>query len=410
MFDIDKWQEILITIRKNPLRSFLTSFSVGWGILMLVTLLGLGQGLENGIRQEFEGDAINSIWIRNGQTSLPYEGFQEGRNIRLTVDDYEELKRRMPKGEAITARFYIPGTVSVTYNNETTSYSVRCVHPGHQTVENTYMVSGRYLNQPDLDLRRKVALVGRRTIEELFEGEDPIGKSLEVNGVSFLIVGVYGEESEREEEVIYLPITTAMTAFGGSRFVNQVMFTVGDATPAESEAIQEEVTQLLAQRKKFDANDPAALRIRNNVVQFQQFTNIMGGIRIFVWFIASGTILAGIIGVSNIMVIVVKERTKEFGVRKAIGATPGSIISLIMQESIFITTVAGYIGLLLGVGIINLLSDAMTNAVEIFANPEINLNVAISAMILLVIAGSLAGLVPAMRAARIRPIEALRDE
>ena len=410
MFDLDKWQEILITIRQNPLRSFLTSFSVGWGILMLVTLLGLGKGLENGIRQEFQGDAINSIWIYNGRTSLPHAGFQPGRDIRLTVEDYQELARRLPKEEAITARFYIPGSVSITYRNENANYSVRCVHPGHQQIENTQIIQGRYLNQFDLDQSRKVALVGRRMIEELFDGRSPIGDQIQVNGVAFRIVGVYAEESEREENNLYLPITTAMRAFGGSRFINQVMFTVGDATPEESQAIQREITQLLAQRKKFDLEDPAAIRVRNNVVQFQQFMSVMMGIRIFVWFIASGTILAGIIGVSNIMVIVVKERTKEFGVRKALGATPASIISLIMQESIFITTVAGYIGLLLGVGVISLLDESLTNAVEIFAHPEINLEVALSAMVLLVIAGSLAGLLPARRAARIRPIEALRDE
>ncbi|MEM9984588.1 MAG: ABC transporter permease [Bacteroidota bacterium] len=410
MFDLDKWQEIFITIRQNPLRSFLTSFSVGWGILMLVTLLGLGKGLENGVKQEFQGDAINSIWIFNGKASLPHKGLQPGRDIRLTVEDYQALMKAIPNGEAITARFSIPGGSQVTYQNQLTDYNVRSVHPGHQQLENSEIVAGRYLNQLDLDQSRKVALVGRRMMPELFKGQDPIGEQIEVNGVAFKVVGVYGEESEREEDIVYLPITTAMRAFGGDRHVNQIMFTVGDMSVPESEALQAKVTQLLAQRKKFDLEDPAAIRVRNNVVQFQQFMNIMAGIRIFVWFIASGTILAGIIGVSNIMVIVVKERTKEFGVRKALGATPASVVGLIMQESIFITTVAGYIGLLLGVTLINALDQSLTDAVDIFASPEINLNVALTAMVLLVIAGSLAGLIPALRAARIRPIEALREE
>ena len=401
MFDLDKWQEIFITIRKNPLRSFLTSFSVGWGILMLVTLLGLGKGLENGVRQEFQGDAINSIWVFNGKTSVPYQGLQPGRDIRMTVDDYQAIVQAIPPGEAITARFFIPGGAQITYNNELTDYNVRCVHPGHQQLENSEVVSGRYLNQIDLDKSRKVAIVGRRMLAELFKETDPIGQQIEVNGVAFKVVGVYAEESEREEDVIYLPITTAMRAFGGDRYVNQIMFTVGDMSVAESEDMQAKITQILAQRKKFSLEDPAAVRVRNNVVQFQQFMNVMAGIRIFVWFIASGTILAGIIGVSNIMVIVVKERTKEFGVRKALGATPASIVGLIMQE---------YIGLLLGVALINALDKSLTEAVDIFASPEVNLNLAITAMILLIIAGSLAGLIPAMRAASIRPIEALREE
>ena len=410
MFDLDKWQEIFITIRKNPLRTFLTSFSVGWGILMLVALLGLGQGLENGIHDQFSGDAINSIWIYNGTTSLPHEGMQPGRDICMTTEDYAAIQRQVPQGEAMTARFYIPGTVQVTYQNELTQYRVRCVHPGHQQVENTEIVSGRYLNQRDLDEHRKVALVGKRMIRELFDGRDPIGEEIQVNGIVFHVVGVYTEESEREEDNLYLPITTAMRAFGGNRQLSQVMFTVGDASLAESERMAAEVKHLLARIHHFDPKDPRAVYVRNNLAKFQQFQSVMTGIRIFVWFIASGTILAGIIGVSNIMVIVVKERTKEIGIRKALGAPPASIVGLIMQESIFITTVAGYIGLLLGIALLNALDDTLTNAVEIFAHPEINLPVALSAMIILVIAGSLAGLVPALRAARIRPIVALREE
>jgi putative ABC transport system permease protein len=289
MFDIDKWQEILITIRKNPLRSFLTSFSVGWGILMLVTLLGMGKGLENGIREQFQGDAINSIWIYNGRTSLPHEGFQPGRDIRLTVEDYQLLADQLPPEEAITARFYIPGAVQITYQGQSTDYRARCVHPGHQQLENTAVVRGRYLNQRDLDEHRKVALVGRRMQKELFKGNDPIGEQIEVNNVIFKVVGVYAEESEREEDNLYLPITTAMRAFGGSRYLNQIMFTVGDATPEESQRMQAKITRLLAARKAFDPEDPAAIKVRNNVVQFQQFMSVMMGIRIFVWFIASGT-------------------------------------------------------------------------------------------------------------------------
>jgi len=411
MFDLDKWQEIFNTIRQNPLRTFLTSFSVGWGILMLVTLLGLGKGLENGIRQEFQDDAINSIWIWGGRTTLPHQGLQPGREIRLTNGEYDAIESRIKEGEAITARYYIWGGTEIVYRGESADYSVRAVHPGHQVLENTLIHEGRYINENDLTQYRKVAIIGKKIADELLKGRPPIGEQVEVNGVPFTIVGVFVDEGNQdEEEIVYLPITTAQRAFGGGRNVSQIMFTVGDADLAESERIEQQMSRLLSDRLNYDENDPGAVRIRNNVAQFQQFMSVMTGIQIFVWFIASGTILAGIIGVSNIMVIIVKERTKEIGIRKALGATPLSVVGLIMQESIFITTLAGYIGLILGIGLLNLLDDTLTDAIEIFASPEINVEVALSAMLLLVISGSLAGLVPALKAARIRPIVALRDE
>ncbi|RMG60149.1 MAG: ABC transporter permease [Bacteroidetes bacterium] len=411
MFDIDKWQEIFATIGKNPLRTFLTSFSVGWGIFMLILLLGLGKGLENGVRGEFQGDAVNSIWMWAGQTTLAHEGLKPGRNIRFTNEDYEALKRRLPPNTHITGRFWIPGGVEVVYGTEAGDYGVRCVHPDHQILENTGLYQGRYINETDIKEYRKVAIIGKAIQEEFMNGADVVGEYIKINGIPFRIVGVYHEYGdEGEEDAIYLPITTAQRTFNGQQYINQIMFTVGNASVAESKIIEKEVRLMMSERHHFDPEDPRAVNIRNMVEQFQQFMNVMTGIQVFIWIIAGGTILAGIIGVSNIMIIVVKERTLEFGIRKALGATPWSIVSLILQESIFITTLAGYIGLLLGMGLLELIGPAISEGVEIFGAPEINLNIALTALILLVIAGSVAGLIPAMKAANIRPIEALRAE
>ncbi|GAB4410250.1 MAG: ABC transporter permease [Bacteroidia bacterium] len=411
MFDLDKWQEIFATLAKNPLRTFLTSFSVGWGIFMLVLLLGLGKGLENGVRAQFQDDAVNSIWIFPGQTSLPHDGLQPGRDIRLTNEDYEAIRREVDPEDHITGRFYIPGNVQIAYGNQYGDYSVSCVHPSHQYLENTYVDAGRFINQRDLDEYRKVAVVGAKVKATLFEGRDPIGKYIKVNNIPFKVVGTFRDFGQQdEEEIIYLPISTAQRTFNGQNRLSRIMFTVGDASVEESKAIEERIRNLMAERHRFDTQDPRAMYINNMVAEFQQFMNVMTGIQVFIWIIAGGTILAGIIGVSNIMIIVVKERTLEFGVRKALGATPWSIVSLILQESVFITTLAGYVGMLGGMGLLQLIGPGISESVEIFGQPEINIRIALASLLLLVVSGCIAGLIPARRAAAIRPIEALRAE
>ncbi|MEM7659027.1 MAG: ABC transporter permease [Bacteroidota bacterium] len=411
MFDLDKWQEIFETLVKNPLRSFLTSFAVGWGIFMLILLLGLAKGLENGIRTQFEGDAINSIWMWSGKTTLTHEGLQPGRSIQFTNEDFEILQQRLPEFSDITGRFYIPGGQQIVYGTEYGDYNVRCVHPDHQILENTGVYLGRYLNQRDLDEFRKVAVIGKKVQREFLEMDDPIGEYISINGISFRVVGVYHEfGDEDEEDQVYIPITTAQRSFNGSHFINQIMFTIGDADIEESQRIEQQVRTLLAERHHFAIEDRQAVNIRNMVEQFQQFMNVMTGIKIFSWIIALGTLLAGVIGVSNIMLVVVKERTQEIGIRKALGATPGSILGLIMQESIFLTTVAGYIGIMLALPLLNLLGKFLPEMIEIFGAPEVSFSIVFSALVVLIVAGALAGLIPALRAASIRPIEALRDE
>ena len=409
MFDLDKWQEILDTIRKNRLRTFLTGFSVAWGIFMLVILLGSGQGLSNGIRYQFRDDATNSIWIRPGQTSVPYKGLQPGREVQFTNEDFSELATAVKGVEHITSRYYLSSTATVTYGDETGTFDVRAVHPDHRYLENTIVAQGRFLNRYDVERYRKSAAIGQKVKQALFKDRPAVGQYIEINGVAFRVVGVFedlGAESEREK--IYIPVSTAQRAFNGGNRVHQIMLTTGTAGLEQTEAMSQEIKRRLAQRHSFSMEDRRAVFVNNINEEFARVMSLMSGIRAFVWLVGLGTILAGVVGVSNIMMIVVRERTKEIGVRKALGATPWSIVSLILQESVFITGVAGYVGLVLGVAVLEL--GARQLDADFFKNPEVDLSVALWATLLLVVAGTTAGLFPAIKAAAVRPIEALRDE
>ena len=409
MFDIDKWQEIISTIRKNKLRTFLTGFSVAWGIFMLIILLGAGNGLSNGVIHQFRDDAVNSIWIRPGSTSMAFKGMQPGRRIQFTNGDYDALLQQVDDIEHFTARFYIRGVVTVSYQNEFGAFTVRGTHPGHKFLENTKLLEGRFLNEIDLDKKRKVAVIGRVVKEGLFKDENPIGEYIKINGIAFKIVGVfYDSGGENEMRNIYLPITTAQNVYNGSNKLNQLMLTTTQDEAGSAKMVKQ-INKILAKRHNYDPEDKAAVFINNNIVNFKQVQNLFTGIMIFTWIIGIGTIIAGIVGVSNIMMIVVKERTKEIGIRKALGATPWSIIGLIIMEAIVITSVAGYFGLVTGVGLLELLAANIEGS-DFFRNPTVNFSVAMSATALLVISGTLAGFVPARKAAKINPIEALRDE
>jgi len=411
MLDVDTWQEILETIRANKLRSFLTGFSVAWGIFMLIVLLGSGQGLANGIEYQFRDDAINSIWVFPGQTSIPYKGLGPGRRLQLTNDDREEIRTGVGGVEHITSRFYISGNLRVRYKNETTTFDVRSVHPDHQYLEKTIMTEGRFLNARDLDDYRKVAVIGVRVRDTLFKKEPALGKNIEINGVAFQVVGLFTDEGgENEQEKIYLPITTAQRAFGGGNRVGMVMMTTGDAPLATTEGMAKDVKRRIAARHAFSTEDPRAVFVNNNNEEFQKFTSLMAAIRLFVWIVGVGTILAGVVGVSNIMMITVRERTREIGVRKALGATPWSVVALVLQESILITSVAGYIGLVVGIGVLELAAKNLPAGSDYFRNPNVDLAVAAEATLLLIVAGLAAGFVPARRAAAVRPVEALRNE
>ncbi len=390
MFDLDKWQEIFSTIKKNKLRTILTGFSVAWGIFMLIILLGSGQGLQNGVETEFKQDAVNSIWLWPGQTSKTYKGYSIGRRIRFTNNDYEQIDTKIDGVEYLSARFFIRGSGTISYKNEYGTFDVISCHPGYQQIENANMKDGRFVNDIDIEQFRKVTTIGLKVAEALFKEEEPIGKYLNVNGIPFKVVGVFTDPNERDMNRIYLPVTTAQKIFNGGNRLHRLTFTT-NYSAEESEKMIADVRKDFAKRHHFDPEDEQAVYIHNTLKEFKQFQNLFAGIRTFVWIIGIMTIIAGIVGVSNIMMIVVKERTKEIGIRKAIGASPVSIISLILLESILITATAGYFGLVLGVGLLELLSPVFEN-VPFIKDPQADFSVAVKATILLVISGAIAGL------------------
>jgi len=409
LFDVDNWQEIFSTIKKNKLRTFLTGFSVAWGIFMLMILLGSGNGLQNGIEYQFKSDATNTLWLWNGTTTKPYKGMQAGRQINFTNEDYDFVKNLIPGVKEISARYFLWQNRIVSYKKEYGSFDLLCVHPDMQVIENPTLVEGRFLNEIDIQKNRKVAVIGMPVRKALFKnGENPLGELIKINGVLFQVVGVFSDQYERDEQRIYLPISTTQMIFGGGNRIHNLTLTT-DLSPKESEQLEKNLREKLAQRHRFDKDDMGALYIGNRLKEYKQFQNLFLGIKIFVGIIGLFTIIAGIVGVSNIMIIVVNERTKEIGIRKAIGATPWSVILMIVLESVVITAMAGYIGLVAGIGLLELISANMP-ATEFFRNPEVDFSVGVSATLILVLAGVVAGFVPALRAARIKPVAALKDE
>jgi putative ABC transport system permease protein len=405
----DVWLEIFENLSRNRLRTGLTSLSVAWGIFMLVVLLGFGKGLENQVTYQFRDDAINSIWIYSGETSMPWAGLPVGRGIRFQNADYDRL-RELPGVEYITSRFYLQGEFTISYKDQAGAYQVRSCHPDHRYLENTIITQGRFLNALDIARKRKVTVIGDLVADFLFQGEPPLGKEIIINGIPYQVVGVFedtGGEGERRK--VYIPISTAQVAYGGGERVHQIMFTVGDATVEETQALTEDVRALLAERHRFDPADPRAVRVRNNIESYQEVQQIFFFISTFIWIVGVGTVTAGIVGVSNIMLISVRERTREFGLRKALGATPASIVGLVLREAVMLTAVSGYIGLVAGVGLLAVVS-AFSPENDYIRDPQVDLGVAFGATALLVLTGVVAGFFPARRAAAVNPIEALRAD
>ena len=409
MFDLDKWQEILSTIDKNRMRTFLTGFSVAWGIFMLIVLLGSGKGLQNGINSQFKQDAVNTIWFGPGTTSKTFEGLKAGREIKFTNEDYEYVQKRLEGVEKISARYYMWQNRVISYNKEYGVFDLICVHPDYQDIENAVMKEGRFINTIDIQKRRKVAVIGNPVQKALFKnGKTPIGEYIKINNVPFKVVGIFTDKNERDETRVYLPVTTAQMISGGANRIHNLTV-ISSLTVKESEQFEKDLRADFAKRHKFDKEDLNAMWIFNQLKEYKMFTNLFLGIQIFVSIIGAFTIIAGIVGVSNIMIIVVNERTKEIGIRKAIGATPSSIVSMILLEAVFITGLAGYIGLIAGIGTLELVSSILPEN-PFFQNPEVDFSIAVISTLVLILAGTLAGLMPSLRASRIRPVVALRDE
>ncbi len=416
IIDIDKWAEIYATVRKHKMRTALTAFGVFWGIFMLIVLLGAGKGLENGVVKDFN-IAKNTVFVWTQRTSVPYKGLKAGRFIRLTNDDVAAIKAEVTDVAVMAPSNDLDGTFTVNRLTKSSSFRVRGDNPDFRQVKPMYILKGRFLNEIDIQEKRKIAVVGERIVEVLFgKEENPIGQYIRIKGIYFQIVGIFrgvgkGEELSDDAQTIFLPITTLQQTYNKPNQVGYFAMTPKAGVPAAQ--IEEQVKQLLMKRHSVAPNDLKAFGSANIEKEFEEIQGLFTGIAAFSWLVSIGTIIAGIIGVGNIMLIVVKERTKEIGIRKALGATPWSIISLIIQESIVITGVAGWLGLIAGTGIIALIDYLMTSMnvdAGYFSNPEVNVPIALTAVLLLVFTGALAGLIPATKAARVNPVEALRDE
>jgi len=423
MFDIDKWQEIFATIKKNKMRTFLTGFSVAWGIFMLMILLGSGNGLSNGVANNFMNDAVNAMWIWTGKTTMAYEGMKTGRTIQFHNADQDIIKK-VPGIGAVSGRYFM-GNTRYSYNKESGEYTTITCQPELIQVENLVIEEGRFINHIDVMQNRKVVVIGADMKNALFKDSTAIGEYVNVNNVPFKVVGVCTEPGSTRNRNAYMPLSTAQMIFNGSNRLHNLALTINAETLDESQAIEQQVRNVLGRQYKFDPKDEGAIGLYNKLENYIQTMRIFQAIKIFIWIIGIGTLIAGIVGVSNIMLIVVKERTKEIGIRKAIGASPSSVIGLILLEAIMITTVAGYIGLVMGTGLMEMINYFMVQSAEaanaaaangghqgesVFLNPTVDFNIAVSATLLLIVAGAIAGYIPAKRAASIKPIEALRDE
>lgn len=416
MFDLERWQEIFDTIRKNRLRTFLTGVSVSSGIFILVILLGFGQGMRNGVAEEFKGDAATSIWVWPGRASMAYNGLNPNRRIQFRNKDLEYVQQNMDERFDKASTFFFPQNTQLLYNNEPIVYEVIGTTGDLQEIENEFLSEGRYLNQRDLDELAKVAIISNKIKREIFsELETPIGEQISVSGVLFTIVGVYGEygENEGEEERIFIPLTTAQLAYSGGDRIRNLTFVLPDKgnldeTVAASKDFVANLKEYLYQVHEISPEDERAIYFGNDIENASRFYTLMDNIKLFFWFVGICTIIAGVVGVSNIMLIVVKERTREIGIRKAMGARPISIVGMILQEAIFVTSISGFTGFILSMGLLEFLGPQVD--IDYVKNPSVDFNLALTMVTVLILAGALAGFFPAWRAAHIHTIDALRDE
>ncbi|MCM4155307.1 ABC transporter permease [Gramella sp. AN32] len=414
MFDLDRWEEIFETIRKNKLRTFLTGLSVASGIFILVILLGIGEGMKNGISQEFEQDASNLIFVFSNVTTKEYKGLNPGRRIQLKNRDYENiLKKYSDKIDQSSSSYQIWQLVT-SYGKETGTYRMNGVFPDYQFLENMTLTTGRFINKTDVDNMEKAVVIGNRVKLDLFKEKDPIGENIEMGGINFKVVGVYTDPGgEREEARLVLPITTAQRVYGGSNDIGTLYVTLKpednfNKAVAASNQFTQEMGSMLKEAHTVAPDDDRAIMINNSLENAKRFFDLITMIRLFFWGVGICTIIAGVVGVSNIMLIIVKERTREIGIRKALGAQPLSIIGMILHESIFVTAIAGFLGLIFSLALLEFVGPMIET--QYISNPTVNFSVALTTVLILVVAGAVAGFFPAWRAARIRPIVALRDE
>lgn len=418
MLDFDSLREIGATIKTNKLRTFLTGFSIAWGIFMLIFLLGAGNGLRNGVEANFSRRAKNTISIWPGITSLPYKGLPVDRSIKFDQKDFELIKK-LPEVDYISAQINKNGIIS--YDKEYGSWRMLGVHPGASYINNIDMSTGRgrFVNDIDIKKKRKVIVINTEMQDILFKDENPLGKYVLADGIAFQVIGVYKDEAGRTNVPAFIPFSTAQSLYSKNYGIDRIDFSVkGLKTVAENEAFVEKLNEHLGALHSFDSADNSAISMWNTAANSVQSTQIFDAITLFIWVVGILSLIAGIVGVGNIMLITVKERTREFGIRKAIGASPSSILRLVLLESILITATFGYLGMLFGIGVTEIANSITetfaqnreVGAPVIFQNPTVDIGIVFQATLVLIVAGVTAGCIPAIRAVRISPVEAMRSE
>lgn len=412
---LDFLTEILQTIKQNRLRAVMTGFSVAWGIFMLLILLGAGNGLQHGMENNFMGISTNSMFIWGGQTQIAHEGIKPGKSIQLRNEDYKQMKRQVDGIVNITG--IVKNYKDVSYEREYGNFEIQGVNSDINKIVIVNQISGRHINDVDFQEFRKVAVISLPIKKSFFGDKDPLGKYINVGKIPFLVVGVTENKTNVKERVVYLPLSTMQMVFNGADRVSEIAVRTNATTGADAKKIETEIREYLSARHHFSPEDRSAVGVYNTQEDVSKAQGVFSGIRMFVWIIGVMTIFAGIMGISNIMIILVKERKKEIGIRKALGATPWSIIRLVLSESVFITIISGFLGLVAGMGLLALISSVLVQIGQendrlknIFYNPTADVWIAISALSVLVVSGLIAGYIPAANAAAIKPIEALQEE
>jgi len=410
MFDLDRWREIFQSINKNKLRSVMSGFTVAFAILLFTLLFGVVSGLKNTFEGAFVDDAVNSMIVRVWKTTKPFKGLQSGRRIQLKNPDYDYLADKYEsKIDLMTARIF--KNFSISYDNKQDNYSVTAVHPDHQFLEKTIIDEGRYINQLDINESSKVIVIGRLVKADLFGEKPALGKRLNVGGISYKVIGIFSDDGgDNEERIAYIPVTTAQKLYGNNEYLNQIRIGYNqDLNLDEAIAFGNLIERDMRSKLDIHPDDQSALSVRNMAEGRKGVDVFMIALFFIVVFIGSGTLIAGIIGISNIMIFVIKERTKEFGIRKALGAKPSSIVGMVVQESVLITTIAGYLGLTLGTYILSLIGNSLEKDYFI-KDPSVSQGLVIGATFVLIISGLIAALVPARKASQIKPVVALRAD
>ena len=411
MFDLDRYKEIWQTITRNRMRSILTGFGVAWGIFMYVVMMGLSNGIENGINSMITDMPTNAIFFYPNTTSMEYMGYNSGRYWSITSKDIEVIKKKVPEVEYISGGVYSSSEGKTVRGERSGTYSVRGIDNSHQKISPSPIIYGRYINDFDMQEKRKVCVVGHKMYEELFDrGENPIGESITVDGVSFRVVGVVrpNENTGNGSNTAYIPTVTLQQIYNMGDVIHTLSLSAYDHIDATQ--VEEKVKTILREQHFIAPQDEMAIYSFNLKEMFMRYRNMFLGLNILTWIVGMGTMLAGAVGVSNIMLVSIKERTQEIGIRRAIGAKPANILTQILSESMLLTFIAGFCGLFAGMLILFGVDKVLGAHVEIIKAPYISFTMAIIASLIILAAGAVAGIIPAKTALSVKAIDAIRDE